>query len=173
MKRLYYIRHGLSEMNVASIFAGPTDTPLTTEGRQAALEEGKKHKGIEIDFIITSPLSRAHDTGLLFAEGAGLPASLIEQNGLLVERNFGVLEGTPWSKEASHSLLSDNLPEGVETWDDMVKRAQKLLDYVERLPVDNVLLVGHGSIGRALRSIVVPEADTHAHLPNSELVRWI
>lgn len=173
MKRLYYIRHGLSEMNVASIFAGHTDTPLTTEGRAAALEEGKKHKGIEIDLIIASPLSRAHDTAKLFAEGAGIPTALIELNELLIERNFGILEGTPWSATASHSLGSDNLPEGVETWDGMVKRAQQLLDYIERLPVDNVVLAGHGSIGRALRSIVVPEADKHAHLPNSELVRWV
>jgi broad specificity phosphatase PhoE len=137
------------------------------------LQKAKKHKGVEIDLIIASPLSRAHNTAELFAEGAQIPAALIELNDLLIERNFGILEGTPWSATASHLLGSDNLPEGVETWDSMVKRAQQLLDYIERLPVDNILLVGHGSIGRTMRSIVVPEADVHAHLPNSELVRWI
>lgn len=173
MKRLYYIRHGLSEMNVLSVFAGRTDTPLTEEGRRGALQAGKENHGIEIDIIIASPLSRAHQTAQLFAEGAGLPLEIIQTSDLLLERDFGSLENTPWTAEVSRNLFNDNLPEGVETWDTMLARAQQLLDYVNKLPVDNVLLVGHGGIGRALRSLVEPEADTHAGIPNSELVRWI
>ena len=98
---------------------------------------------------------------------------MIQTDELLLERNFGVLENTPWSPEVSKSLLNDNLPDGVEPWDNMVKRARAILEQIERLPVDNVLLVAHGSIGRAIRSILNPEADINAHIPNTELVRWI
>lgn len=173
MKRLYYIRHGQSEMNVLSLFAGRTDTPLTKEGRDGALQAGRNNKGIDIDVIIASPLSRANDTARLFAEGAGLPEDIIQINDLLLERDFGSLENTRWTAEVSRNLFNDNLPDGVETWDVMIARARRLLDYVERLPVDNVLLVGHGGIGRALRSLVEPDADVHAGIPNSELVRWV
>ncbi|MCA9329747.1 phosphoglycerate mutase family protein [Candidatus Saccharibacteria bacterium] len=174
MKRLYYIRHGLSEMNVASVFAGRTDTPLTTEGQQEALQEGRANIGIAIDLIIASPLSRAHDTAKLFAEGAQLPTELIELNELLLERDFGILEGSPWSPANSQGLDTNQpLPKGVEPWDVLRSRAQQLIDHIQRLPVDNILLVGHGSIGRAIRNIIDPKADIHAHIPNSKLIRWI
>ena len=173
MKRLYYLRHGLSHMNKLGVYAGHTDTPLAEEGKQGALEEGKKHKDLQIDIILASPLSRAHETAKLFAQGAGLPESMIQTDELLFERNFGVLENTPWSPEVSKGLVNDNLPEGVERWDDMIARAHKILEQIEHLPVDNVLLVAHGSIGRAIRSILNPEADINAHIPNTELVRWI
>ena len=171
MKRLYFIRHGLTHMNVRSVFAGVTETDLTDEGREGALKAGKDNKNVPVDLIITSPLRRAHDTAKLFANGAGLPESIIQTNDLLLERNFGSLENTPWSRELSSQLHNDNLPEGVETWDSLVNRAQQLLDYIDKLPVDNVLLVGHGAIGRAIRSILVPEADIHAGIPNAKLVQ--
>ena len=126
MKRLYYIRHGQSEMNVLSLFAGRTDTPLTKEGRDGALQAGRNNKGIDIDVIIASPLSRAHDTARLFAEGAGLPEDIIQINELLLERDFGSLENTRWTAEVSRNLFNDNLPDGVETWDVMIARARQL-----------------------------------------------
>lgn len=173
MKRLYFIRHGLSEMNVKGLFAGSTDTPLTDTGKQGATKAGTDNRGIAIDLIIASPLSRTQETARLFAQGAGLSTDIIESNTLLTERDFGVLEDTPWSPGISYNLINDDLPEGVEPWDTMVKRARQLLDYIEKLPVDNVLLVGHGSIGRAIRSLVEPDADMHAGIPNTELVRWV
>ena len=51
MKRLYFIRHGQSEFNVAQKFAGRTDTILTTNGQKGALQAGKDNKGIAIDII--------------------------------------------------------------------------------------------------------------------------
>lgn len=173
MKRLYYLRHGLSELNVAGKFAGLTNTPLTPAGKRGAHQAGKDNRGIAIDIIVASPLSRAHETAKLFASGAGLTQEIIITNPLLVERNFGSLELTTWTADKSHNLMNDNLPEGVEPWDDMVARAQELLDYAEKLSADSILLVGHGGIGRALRSIVQPDTDIHQGIPNSELVRWI
>ncbi len=173
MKRLYYLRHGQSVLNTKARFAGLTNTRLTKVGEEQAKTAGQKAKGISIDIIICSPLLRTKETARLFAEGAGLNPSLIKTNALLVERDFGSLEKTKWTAGRSHTLVNDDLPEGVEPWDHMVKRGQELIDFVSDLPVDNVLLVGHGSIGRAIRSIVEPSADIHAGIPNAELVRWI
>ena len=173
MKHLYYIRHGLSEMNKAGLFAGSTDTPLTEEGRIAALAAGKKSKALSIDTIVASPLSRALDTAQLFAEGAELPPEIILTNKLLVERDFGILENTVWAAGISRRLLDDNLPEGVEPWSVLVGRAQKLLEELNDLPSEHVLLVGHGGIGRALRSVVLPDTDVNEMIPNTELIRLI
>lgn len=160
-------------MNTQSLFAGLTDTPLTDEGRQQARHAGQQAKGLHIDLILSSPLVRAHETAQLFAQSAGLDEELIETESLLLERDFGTLENTPWISSTRIALLNDNLPEGVESWDSLLKRSRELLDKLDRRPEANVLLVAHGSIGRALRSLVDPEIDIHARIPNSELVRWI
>lgn len=173
MKRLYFLRHGLSELNVAGLFAGSTDTPLTKEGRQKALEAGQKAKGTDIDLIISSPLSRALETAKLFCQGAGIDPKIIITNELLVERSFGSLEKTPWSQELSASLMDDNLPEGVEKWSDVRARGKKLLDEIENLNKDNILLVGHGAIGRSIRTFVKPEVNFREGILNSELERWV
>lgn len=173
MKRLYYLRHGQSVLNVAGLFAGSTDTELTDEGRRQALASGAENKDLSIDIVLCSPLRRAADTAKLFLEGAELPQELIELNPLLAERSYGSLENTPYEQSRSRAMLDDNLPEGVEPWSDVLKRARKILDYIEKLPVDNVLLVGHGGIGRAIRSLLNTESDIHAAIPNAELVRWI
>ncbi len=175
MKRLYYIRHGQSVMNVQGLFAGRTNTPLTEEGKQQALTAGKQAQleGIKIDVIFASPLDRAHQTAKLFVKGAKLPPSLIELNDNLQERNYGSLEATPYSRAASVSLLEEPLPAGVESWSDLIKRAAAILEIVQMNPKENILLVGHGGIGRAIRKLVEPEADVHAGIPNATLIRWI
>lgn len=174
MKRLYYLRHGQSVMNVQGLFAGRTDTPLAEEGRRQALSAGMAVKGIEIDLIVASPLVRASETAKLFATGAELSQELIEYSELLLERNFGSMEGTEYTRARSISLSDDsNLAPGVEPWSDLLIRARQLLDYLESFPEKNILLVGHGSIGRALRYEIDKTSDIHAGIPNAELVRWI
>jgi broad specificity phosphatase PhoE len=173
MKRLYYLRHGQSELNVQGKFAGHVETELTADGLQQAITAGEKAKGTRIDVIMVSPLSRAQKTARLFAKHAELEHIKLETTPLLIERDFGTIDSTTWSHEKATSLLNDNLPEGVESWDAMVKRARQLLDEISQRPEDNFLLVGHGAIGRALRKVIEPEADQHAMIPNAELVRWI
>ncbi len=62
MKHLYFCRHGLSVLNKEGKWAGSTETPLTVEGRTQAKLAGKAAQNLKIDYIICSPLSRAHDT---------------------------------------------------------------------------------------------------------------
>ena len=104
---------------------------------------------------------------------AGLPRSIIKTNDLLKERSFGSLEGTPWHSSTSVALLDDDLPDGVEPWSHLMKRANEAISFIERKPANNILIVAHGSIGRAMRKVVEPESDIHASFPNTELVRWI
>lgn len=60
MSKLYFVRHGESEWNVADKICGRTDIPLTKRGHEQAVETGKKivADGIKADEILYSPLLR-------------------------------------------------------------------------------------------------------------------
>ena len=53
MSKLYFVRHGESEWNVADKICGRTDIPLTKRGHEQAEETGKKivAEGIKADEI--------------------------------------------------------------------------------------------------------------------------
>jgi broad specificity phosphatase PhoE len=104
MKKLYFIRHGLSEMNKSGHFAGTIDTPLAEEGRAQAKMAGIKARELRIDLIVTSPLIRASETAEIIARQIGYPKDKIVLSRLLIERHWGDLEvsrmckSTTWTK---------------------------------------------------------------------------
>lgn len=169
MKRIYFCRHGLSELNIKGHFAGSTDTPLAEEGRKQARLAGQKAKDLGIDLIVASPLSRAKETAEIIAKEVGYPVENIHINDLLVERHFGELEGKPWSPDLDLDGISD-----IETVDSLIERAHLALKWIESLPGNNVLVVSHGSFGRALRSVLIAEHPFHdsEKLQNAEIILW-
>lgn len=178
MKKLYFIRHGQSVLNVQKRYGGRTDTPLTSEGRKQAKAAGKAAKGLGIDAIVSSPLSRAHDTAKIIAEEIGFNVADIEINDLLLERNFGSLETQLWEEGLRLEDIAD-----VETADAVLERAHAMHKFIHSLNADTILIVAHGSIGRALRSVIMPDhtyenvtthgTTKHGGIPNAEIVCWI
>ena len=168
MKHLYFVRHGQSEMNKAGLRAGQVETPLTEEGREQAERAGLKAIGLHIDHIISSPYSRAHDTAKIIAAAIGYPAGKIELNSLLVERNFGALEGVPWEPDLNMDGIAD-----AESTDTLYERTLLVYEYLLTLDADNILVVGHSSSGRMLRHIADPGTPFHGSpsFPNAEIVR--
>lgn len=156
MKHLYFVRHGLSVMNKKGIFSGRTDTPLAPEGVKQCEEAGREAKALGIDFIVCSPMERARETAALIAQQIGYPVEEIAINELFMERDFGSLEGTLYSTNRDFSRYPD-----VESDEQILERARKGLEYLRGLDYDNILVVSHGAIGRALRHILEP--DVHFH----------
>ena len=72
--RLYLVRHGQSEGNVAKTFHGHTDYPLTELGREQARQAGEKLKDTAFVHCVASDLSRAWDTALSCVTGRGMGA---------------------------------------------------------------------------------------------------
>jgi uncharacterized phosphatase len=174
MKRLYFIRHGLSQGNIDGVWSGTIDTPLSPLGKKQAKEAGQKAKGLRIDYIISSPLSRAHDTAKIVAKEIGCLADKIHINELFIERHFGELEGKPWAPDLNLDGITD-----IETVDTLLERARLALEYIKTLPEENILIVSHGCFGRAIISNI-PGEKFHNHnppktalLPNAEVIRWI
>jgi uncharacterized phosphatase len=173
VKHLYFIRHGLSEANIAGVWSGTSETPLSTEGKEQAKLAGKSAKNLGIDHIICSPLSRAHDTAKIIAEQIGLPIDAIEINSLLLERHFGAMEGQPWGLDLDVDGFID-----VETRDSILERAKLALEHIARLDAEIILVVSHGSFGRAFRHIITPEipfkhGDATTKLQNAEITQFI
>lgn len=167
MKKLYFIRHGLSEMNMQGLFSGHTDTPLAAEGRKQAKQAGQAAKGLGINLIVSSPLMRAHDTAKIIAKQIGYPAKRIITNPILVERFYGAMEGKPYAPDINMDGISD-----FETDDMLLERTHEALQWINSLEADHILVVSHGTFGRALRSILKQEFPmSHPEkLGNAELV---
>jgi broad specificity phosphatase PhoE len=174
MKKLYYMRHGESVLNTKLLYAGRTETPLTAEGQAQAQTAGRaaKVQNVHIDLIVTSPLERAIETAQIFAEEIGLSPKKIVIDKQLIERDFGNLEGKPWTPvhDSAYQHQFD-----IETNDQLVARAKKALDWIKTLPADNVLVVSHGGFGRALRSIMREDyhIDHPERLANAHLYEWL
>lgn len=152
--KVYYVRHGESEANVANIVAGSGyNSPLTENGRAQARKAGQELKDKHIDLIVCSPLNRTVDTATHIAEEIGYDPKNILQNVLLTERNMGTLEQKPYD-EYVEAMKKGIHYEGMETREDMVARAQKALDWIKTLDAKNIILVSHGGTGRAIRAVV-------------------
>lgn len=134
---------------MTGVYSGHTDTPLTAEGRAQAKLAGEYAKQLHIDHIIASPLSRAQDTARIIAKEIGYSEDKIELNSLIMERNFGSLEGKTWSPDFNVDGIAD-----VETHESLKKRVQLAYDYIQTLPAENILVVSHGATGRMFRHIV-------------------
>ena len=178
MKKLYFIRHGLSEANKAGIWSGQSETPLSSEGRHQAKTAGIKAMGLEIDLIISSPLGRARQTAEIIANELSYPVDKIRFSELLRERSWGDLEGTPHGNADSIEDL-DSVA-NIETSEQLIKRADKALKYLESLPAEHILVVSHGTLGRALRHHILEGMPfvnkpgvPGVTLPNGEVIQWI
>ena len=170
MKRLYFIRHGESQFNIERRFAGRTDTPLTDEGRKQAKKAGQNARKLQIDLIVSSPLSRAYETAKIIAVEIGYPEVSIEINPLLIERDYGSLSGKIWAPDIDLDGIAD-----IETAEGLIKRGLEALASLRQIEVDNVLVVSHGSIGSAIRHHILQTISfsDDDRIPNAEIVCWI
>lgn len=173
MKHLYIVRHGESEMNVQNLRAGTSDTPLTEKGREQARAAGQEAKSLHIDYIISSPQSRAHHTAEEIAREIGYPLDKIELSDLLVERDFGSLEAQPYHPDQNIEEVPD-----AEMYETLRHRLELAWKHIQTIPADNILVVVHGSSGRMLRTVVSPHIpfdsdEPEHHLPNAHIVQLV
>lgn len=180
MTRLYVVRHGQTDWNVAGRLQGSSDQPLNATGHQQAERAAASLASVVTPpcIIVTSPLSRAHDTAVALAARLGVE---VHADARLAERAYGVWEGLTWEErlardpEESHrwqARLEPNI-EGYESHADVVVRMREALD--EWLPVAHgadLVFATHGSSARMLMlSLLGLPTDTHT-LGNLENAAW-
>lgn len=158
---LTLIRHGETDWNALRKLQGRTDIPLNSTGREQARAVGETlaASGEHWDVLVSSTLSRAHETAQIIGECIGLPVERTYPN--LVERSFGDIEGydcTGMTTEERHAFMEEH----GEHADDLVARGlQVLKDIVTEHPGQNVMAVSHGTfirltVGHILGQVLQP-----------------
>lgn len=173
----------MSEFNKANKWAGSSDTPLAPEGHDQAKQAGReaKKKGLAFDLIVSSPLQRAHQTAKHIANQLDYPHEKILIHDLFSERSFGELEGQKSHKDffkTTKYIIDESAIDnydGVEPLDQLHERAKKAYEYLNNLPHDTILVVGHGASGRALWRVVSgkPASVKNVRYNNAEIVKFI
>ena len=140
--RLYIARHGETDWNLAHRLQGWTDRPLDDTGRRQAMELAESLKGVHLDAIYSSTLSRSRDTAQAVAAGSLTVKSLPG----LRERNYGKFQG---GSDTDPDYLKrvnawDDAMDGGETLTQLLARARESLALIRREhPSGNVLIVSH------------------------------
>lgn len=141
-----FIRHGLTDWNALGKIQGQTDIPLNEEGRRQArlLAERLLQEPYTWDFIVTSGLSRAEETGLIIASTLQIP--MLEPDARLRERAYGQLEGLTASERETRYGKEWRLQDlGQEKDPELLARGLEFLeDMSNRYPESNMLVVSHG-----------------------------
>lgn len=157
---LYVIRHGQTDWNIKKRFQGHSDIPLNATGVKQAQAAKEQLKNIPFDLCITSPLQRAAQTAEIICSDR----CPIIYNHLLVERNFGQLEGTIANQKIILSIWASDTAyqdPNFETLEQMVDRAQRFLQFLQTLTAKTVLVASHGGFLKALHfTITGHDEDT-------------
>lgn len=153
MKKIYFVRHGESEANLAEIASGQgNDVPLTNNGRKQAKLAGRSLKDKNIELVVSSPLIRTRQTAEIIAEEIGYDPKKIVYNPLFAERSLGLYEGGPMSVYWK-DLQDNTLHASAETTEQMYARFTQALESLHQYKENTILVVSHGGASRAVRVI--------------------
>jgi len=166
---LYLVRHGETEWSRARRHTGRSDPPLSPAGEAEARALGEHLRGLEVDRVLSSPLTRAVTTAKLAGFG-----DRVERRDALLEFDYGDYEGLTTrqirSDRPGWDLFRDGCPGG-ETVEAAAARAQPLLDELAAAG-GRALLLSHGHQLRILTTCFLglpPDAARHLFLGTASL----
>lgn len=171
------VRHGETLWNRAGRFQGRLDSPLTGRGVAQARAVGRLlrellGRGLPGWRLVSSPLPRAWQTAVLLAEEAGCDPEAVALDPRVVEISWGRWDGLRAEEIAARDpevwrrrledAFAEAPPNGGESRAAIWERARSWLAALE--PGARVVLVSHGTFGRALRC-------AHLGLHHREMLR--
>lgn len=170
---LYLIRHGESEDNVARRISGQSDSPLTAQGREQAIKNGRLLRELVGDIggldVVSSSLGRAATTLALVLEAAGASAQT-RADPRLMESHFGEWTKKPIAdafafreadlKRHAGEEIDWRWPGG-ESQGDVLARVEAFLGELTR----DTVIVGHAGSITAARGLAlgIPRAQIWPH----------
>ncbi len=172
---IYVARHGETDYNEQDRVCGISEGMLTEYGRQQARMLGERIRRTHIDRVFVSPLKRAIETADIALEGSGLTYTVEPR---LTEHNFGRCEGVP-RLDPVFQYAKRNLgvkQPGGDSFIQLCHRAYGLIEDLGRTyRGESILLVCHGTLGRAIRTYFVDMSNDDIYnynMDNCELVRY-
>ena len=147
---IFVVRHGQTEWNVLKKMQGSADIELNEKGLSQATDTAEMLKNSTFDVIFCSPLKRAKQTAEIINNDRKLNIVLDDR---LRERNYGEFEGTNkssfnynefWAYEKNMNY------EKAENVQDFFKRIYSFLDEITSKEYNNVLIVCHAGVEKAI-----------------------
>lgn len=158
------VRHGQTDYNLRNLFQGSSDIPLNETGIAQAHAAFDELPAVDWDVVITSPLSRAEQTGRIIAEDHDIPFGGTDPR--LVEIDWGAAEGHP-VEEMEQTYPGRSFP-GREDHQAVADRGYDALEALEeRFPGKKVLVVAHGTLIRFILSGIIEQPMPS--IPNATL----
>ncbi len=146
-----FLRHGESVGNVEERFQGQSDYPLTEAGRAQVLRLAKRweKEGLKFDLILTSPLTRAHETAQIIADSINAP---LEVDPIWIERDTGEISGLTMDEarerfpKPEFKTPYDPFGESGEGDWELYLRAGKAVHQLLRKAPGRYLIISHGGL---------------------------
>ncbi len=163
VRRLWLLRHGATDWNLAGQLCGQHDVPLAAEGRAQARWAARRLQYERISRVYTSDLARATQTAAIVMRSHPEPGSL-HVDAAWREASFGEWEGLTFAQIAERygpqpGFFTDPLhytPPAGEPFSQLVQRVQTAFaDLMQTAASDpeaagDILLVSHAGALRVL-----------------------
>ncbi|MCQ2407017.1 MAG: NAD(+) diphosphatase [Oscillospiraceae bacterium] len=176
--RIYFTRHGETDMNVENHVSGVTDCALTENGIMQAQQLAAvcAEQG-DIELILCSPLKRARRTAEIVAAQIHVPIVTDER---LREWNYGSYEGQPRGGspefQAAKREFGVRMKDGGESLLQLAHRVYSCIDDIRKQYAGmTVLCVCHGGVCRVAETYfkdMTTDAFSHFFMGNCELRRY-
>ena len=150
--KIYLIRHGQTDWNVAGKIQGKTDIPLNETGRRqaACLAKGMEHRPVAQ--IFSSDLIRARETARAIGESQHVEVETLSG---LEEIGFGKWEGMTLEQiqvifPAEYEKWCENpvtvAPPGGESLSQIKERCRKVMEEILKMAKGDFAIVSHGAM---------------------------
>lgn len=150
--KLYIIRHGQTDWNIAKKIQGRQDIPLNERGHFQAQCLGKAMENRPITAVFSSPQIRAMETAIAVASPAGVPVIPVRD---LMEINYGVWEGKTEEEllrddralyEACWSHPAETAPPEGESINQVNERCRQAWKEIKPQLTGDAAIVAHGGL---------------------------
>lgn len=159
--KIWLVRHGETEANVAGLYSGHTPTPLTEKGQRQALNLGEMLRQVPFDHVLCSELERTERTARLLLGERDIP---LTPHPLLNEMFFGDWEMrhhrelevedkdnyAAWCADWQHAA-----PTNGESFPAFSQRVADFAAELARYRYQNLLIVSHQGVLSLLTALLL------------------
>ena len=152
---LYVTRHGETEYSLKGIVCGTTDCPLNESGHRQAesLAQEIISKGLQIDIIYTSPLSRALKTAEIISQMLEIPYIVDSR---LREQDCGAYEGSAARDDKNFSEERFHFANRLRGGESALQLGQRVYNFLDGLCQNGenrtALIVGHACVCKIIHT---------------------
>lgn len=164
----FFLRHGETDWNLRGLAQGRRDIPLNDTGRRQAREAAASATALNIQRIVTSPLSRAEETARTVGAAIGIEP---EHDPGLMECSFGEREGEPAGDWFRDWLAGRILIPGADICADFIDQRAGRIASIIAADDRPTLIVAHGVVYRGIQKLfgwedrTVPNGVILEHVP--------